>query len=124
MKKSLGDGVNLPHPNWNRVKIIRHFRREIYNGITLNDVFEEQTNLKDEIDKFKDFTMPKIQNKNDNKVLAFENINKPLERRQKVLNAFKSKIFPKRRTTQGKSLKILTLKQMLQRLHIELIDYI
>ena len=39
---------------------IRSFGRETYNGFfTLDDVLEEQINLKDEIGKFKEFAKPK-----------------------------------------------------------------
>ena len=81
-----------------------NFGREIYNGIKCNDIFEEQMNLQDNIDKFQDFTRPISQTKRDKKVLTFESINKPLEGRQKVLNGFKSKISPTRKTTQGTGL--------------------
>ena len=62
------------------------------------------------------------------KPLTFENANRLLKGRQKVLNGFKIKIFPTRKQTQGKGhpldlakqLKILTPKQMLQRLPIAL----
>ena len=79
---------------------------------------------------------PQIKEK---KVLTFESALRLLIGRQKVLNGFESKIFPIRKQTQGKGhplqlaqvarvakvsdsiqLKILTPKQMLQRLTIAL----
>ena len=45
-------------------KTILSFGREIYSGIlTLNDALEEQINLKDEIDKFKESTKLKTPDK-------------------------------------------------------------
>ena len=54
------------------------------------------------------------------KALTFENIILFLKGRQKVLNGFESKMFSIRKQTQGKGIKILTPKQMLQRLPIVL----
>ena len=45
-------------------KTIRSFRRDIYSKIyTLNDALEEEINLKDEIDKFKESTKLENQEK-------------------------------------------------------------
>ena len=49
--------------------------------------------------------------------MTFESVNKLLKRRQKVFNVFKSKMFSIRKATQGPGFKILTPKQMLQRLN-------
>ena len=69
-------------------KTIRSFRRDIYSKIfTLNDALEEEINLKDEIDKFKEST--KLENQEKRKELTFENAIKLLNGRQKVLNSFK-----------------------------------
>ena len=69
-------------------KTIRSFRRDIYSKIfTLNDVLEEEINLKDEIDKFKEST--KLENQEKRKELTFENAIRLLNGRQKVLNSFK-----------------------------------
>ena len=68
-------------------KTIRSFRRDIYSKIfTLNDALEEEINLKDEIDKFKEST--KLENQEKRKELTFENAIR-LNGRQKVLNSFK-----------------------------------
>ena len=103
--------------DFQKFKKIRPFRREIYNGVTLEYAIKEQINLKDAINKFEDFTKSKSWNKKEEKVLTFESVNKLLKRRQKVFNVFKSKMFPIRKATQGAGFKILTPKQMLQRLH-------
>ena len=50
---------------------------------------------------------------------AFESVNAYYEGRELTLNAFKSGIFPLK-ISQGKGLRILTSKQMLQRLPIAL----
>ena len=43
--------------DFQKLETIRSSVREIYNcSITLNETFEEQINLKNEIDKFVDFT--------------------------------------------------------------------
>ena len=45
-------------------KTIRSFRRDIYSKpFTLNDALEEEINLKDEIDKFKESTKLENQEK-------------------------------------------------------------
>ena len=117
-----------------KFKTIRSFGREIYSGIhTLNDALEEQINLKEEIDKFKESTKPKNLDTKEKKALAFENEIRLLKGKQKVLNAFESKILPTGKQTQGKcpfilaqvakvsdhaQIKMLTPEQMLQRLPI------
>ena len=69
-------------------KTIRSFRRDIYSKIfTLNGALEEEINLKDEIDKFKEST--KLENQEKRKELTFENAIRLLNGRQKVLNSFK-----------------------------------
>ena len=69
-------------------KTIRSFRRDTYSKIfTLNDALEEEINLKDEIDKFKEST--KLENQEKRKELTFENAIRLLNGRQKVLNSFK-----------------------------------
>ena len=54
-------------------------------------------------------------NKKEEKLLTYENAERRLKRRHKVLNGFESKIFPIGKQTQGKGTKILTPKQMLYR---------
>ena len=52
--------------------------------------------------------------------LTFDKAIRSLKGKQKVLNSFKSKIFPIGKQTQGKGIKILTPTQMVQRLSIAL----
>ena len=69
----------------------------------------------------------KAKKKKEEKALNFENVNKLLKGKQKKMNSFKSKIFSRRPGMLASStldlathLKILTTKQMLQRLPIGL----
>ena len=80
-------------------KAIRSFRREIYSIITVNDTFEEQINLKNEIDNFNENTKLKKLNKKEKKLLTHENADKVLRGRSKVLNGFESKIVPRGKQT-------------------------
>ena len=54
--------------------------------------------------------------------MTFENKIRLPKWRQKVLNGFESKTFPTGKQTQGKGIKILTSKQMLQGLPIALVQ--
>ena len=58
------------------------------------------------------------------KVLTYENVSRLLKGRQKVLNGFESKILPIGNQKHGKGLKILSPKQMFQRLTIALAQLI
>ena len=62
---------------------------------------------------------PKTKESKDKKRNTYESVNALYEGRELTLNAFKSGIFPIK-ATQGEGLKILTPKQMLQRLPIAL----
>ena len=58
-----------------KVKAIKCFGREIYGGvIILNDAFEEQINLKNDINKFSECTKPKSPSKKVKKVPTLENV--------------------------------------------------
>ena len=95
--------------------------REIYSGIiTLNHAFEKQINLKNEIDKFNEFTKPNTLNKKSEKVLTYKNADRLLKERRKVLNGYESKIFPIEKQTLGKERKVLTPNEILQGLKIAL----
>ena len=128
--------------DFQKFKTIRSSGREIYSGIIkLDDALEKQINLKDEIDKFKEPTTTKSEDKKQKKALISENALRLLRGRHEVLNDFKSKIFPIGKQIQEKGrprilascpsdlacigkisdhkhLKILTPKQTLQRLPI------
>ena len=77
---------------------------------------KKKINLKDEIDKSSESETKKAYKK----VLILENINRLSKGRQKVHNGFENNVFPKEKQTQGKKVKILTSKQKLQRLQIDL----
>ena len=68
--------------DFQKLKIIRSFGREICNGdIELNDAFEEQRKLKNEIDNFNQYTKPKSLKKEEEKVIADEKENRLLKER-------------------------------------------
>ena len=106
---------------------IKTFGRDIYEGkITIEEANEYQFNLLAEIMNFRKNTKPKSQEKKQEKEIVFENLYDFFEGREKVLDAFKSKIFSIKSKGAGilnpnhSKLKILTPKQMLQRLPIAL----
>ena len=77
---------------------VRSFAIEIYSGVfTLNDALEKKRNLKDEIDKYKEYTTSKNPDEKDEEALIFQNTIRFLRGRQNVLNCFESKIFPVRK---------------------------
>ena len=97
----------------------------------LGDALEQQIRLKDHIDIFKESTTPREPVKKEKKTLTIKNALMHLNGRQKALNAFESGIFAKQAQGKGlasilakvsdrKQLKILTPKQMLQKLPIAL----
>ena len=121
----------------------RYFGRENYNNdLSLDDALEQQIRLKDDIDIFKDSTKPKVSVEKEKKIQTLKNKIILLNRRQKVLNTFESRIFPIRKQEEElanilacvarvsrffdskfsnrKQLKILTPKEMLQTLPITL----
>ena len=109
-------------------RIIRAFVRDIYNGeITLKEADEDQASLLNEIMNFRDKTKPKDEEKKKRKKKdVLTNLYKFFEGREKVLNAFDSKIFPIKTKGTGylesepSSFKILTPNRMLKRLPIAL----
>ena len=106
---------------------IRTFGRDIYNGeITINEANEDQTSLLAEIINFKNKAKPRDKIKKQQKKDILENLYNLFEGREKVLNAFDSKIFPIKTKGTGylkskpSSFKKLTPNQMLKRLPIAL----
>ena len=85
-----------------------------------------QTDLLVEIMNFRKNTKPRSQEKKWEKEIVLENLHRFFEGREKVLDAFESKIFSIKSKGSGilnsdhSKLKILSLKQMLQRLPIAL----
>ena len=92
----------------------------------MKEADESQSDLLGEIKKFNDKTRPKTFWRKEIKEDALDNLNNFYEAREMVLNGFKSKIFLTKSTgkclfnTDNSKLKILTPKQMLQRLPIAL----
>ena len=87
---------------------------------------EYQTDLLAEIMSFKKHRNQAVKEKNEKKKLFFQNLYNFFEGREKILDAFESKIFSIKSKGAGilnpnhSKLKVLTPKQMLQRLPIAL----
>ena len=89
---------------------LRSFGIEIYSGVfTLNDALEKKGNLKDEVDKYKEYTTSKNSDEKDKKALIFENAIRFLRGRQNVLNCFESKIFLVRKQITEKDVQVCYL---------------
>ena len=82
----------------------------------------DHTNLLKNMKKFNDKSRLKTKEGRDKKRNAFDIVNALYEGRELTLNAFRNGIVPikEKQGKQGKGLKILTHKQMLQRLPIAL----
>ena len=93
----------------------RSFGDNIYTGtININEGEMDQSNLLENMVEFNDKSRPKTK-EGKNKKRKNESANALYEGKNLNFNAFKSRIFPIK-STQAKGIKILTLKQMLQRL--------
>ena len=79
----------------------------------------DQTNLLKNWIEFGERYRPRTKKDTDKKRNTFKSVNALQEGRELILNAFRSGIFPMKEK-QGKGLKMLTPKQMLQRLPIAL----
>ena len=75
----------------------------------------DQTNLLENIMEFNNKSKPKTKEGKDKKRNTFDSVNALYEGQELSVNAFRSGIFPIKET-KGNRLKILTPKQMLQRL--------
>ena len=113
--------------DFTKFNTIRTFGEDIYNGkITLEEADEDQSDLTDEINEFTKKTRLKSDKKKRKREIVKENLYNFFEAREMVLNVFESKIFLTKSTGIGilnidnSKLKILTPKQMLQRLSIAL----
>ena len=105
--------------DFQQYETIRSFDKSIYTGKnTIDEGEEDQNNLLENMVEFNNKFRPKA-NKVKVKRNIFDRVNALYEGRELTLNAFKSGIFPVK-ATQGKILKIITTKQMLQRLPIDL----
>ena len=115
------------HIDYNNFQAIKTFGQDIYKGkITTEEADKHQTDLFVEIMNFRKNTKPRGQEKKREKEIVLENLYNFFEGREKILDAFESKIFLIKSKGVGilnpnhSKLKILTHKQMLQRLPIPL----
>ena len=106
---------------------IKNFGRDIYESkIAIKEAHEYQTDLLTEILNFRKNTKPRSQEKKQEKEIVLKNLYHFFEGTEKTLDAFESKIFLTKSKGAGilnpdhSKLKILTPKQMLQRLPIAL----
>ena len=106
--------------DFQRFETIKSFGDNIYFGkINIDEAKMDQSNLLENIVEFNNKSRLREKKGKDKKRNTFDSVNAVQEGRKLTLNAFKSGIFPIK-TTQRKGLKILTPKQMLQRLSIAL----
>ena len=106
---------------------IKTFGPDTYESkITIEEADKHQTHLLVEIMNFRKNTKPRSQEKKREKEIVLQNLHNFFEGREKILDAFESKIFSIKSKGSGilnpdhSKLKILTPKQMLQRLPIAL----
>ena len=104
---------------------LKTFGRDIYEGkIMIKKANEYQTDLLAEIINFKKYMKPRSQEKKTRKNIVLNHLYNFFESREKILDAFESKIFSIKPKGAGilnpnhSKLKILSAKQMLQRLPI------
>ena len=105
------------------IHIVLKTFRDIYKGkIMIEEANEYQTDLSAEIMNFRKNMKPRSQEKQKQKEIVQENLYKFWEGREKILDAFESKIFLTKSKGAGilnpdhSKLKVLTPKRMLQRL--------
>ena len=113
--------------NFRNFRTIRTFGRDIYEGkITLKEADEDQTNLLHKIRNFRDKTKPQKVEKKQEKKIVLDNLYQFFEAREILLDGFENRILSIKSKGSGflnsdrSKLKILTPKQMLQRLPIAL----
>ena len=106
--------------NLQQYKTIRSFGESIYTQkASIVEAEEDQSNLLKNIVEFNSKSRAKNKEGKDKKRDTYESAYVLYESRELTLNAFKSGIFPIK-VTKGEGLKILTPKQILQRLPIAL----
>ena len=113
--------------NFRNFQTIRTFGRDIYEDkITLEVADKDQSNSLNSIRDFRDKTRPQNDKKKQEKEIVPKNLYKFFEAREIFLDGFHSKIFSIKSKglgtlhTDRSELKILTPKQMLQRIAIAL----
>ena len=126
-RKNLVYRANEHAYSFKNFKTIKTFGRDIYNGkIASKEIDEDKINLLVEIIIFKSKIKPEKPEKKQKKDDILRNLYGLFDVRERVLDAFEWKIFPVKNKGTGFSsfdlskLKILTPKQMLQRLPIAL----
>ena len=99
--------------------ILEHLKQwDLYNKRdNIDKADQEKSDLVDSFFDFNSKTKPKSQKDKKRKKNVFDSIKNLYKGRELVINAFKSGLFSLKSTT-GKGLKILTPKQLLQRLPI------
>ena len=101
-------------------KTVRSFGDDIYNNrINLDEVGQEQSDLLDYLFDFNSKTKLESKKGKIRKNDVFDSVRDLYKGRELVINTFKIGLFPLKSTT-GTELKILTPKQLLQRLPIAL----
>ena len=106
--------------DFKQYETIRSFGESIYTGKSFIDEAEEyQNNLIKNMVEYNNKSRPKNKEGKVKKRDTFESLNALYKGQELTLNTFKSGIFPMK-ATQGRALKILTPKQMLQKLSIAL----
>ena len=113
--------------NFRNFRTIRTFDRDIYEGkITLEDAYEDQSNLLNSIRDFRDKTRPQNDKKKQEKEIVVKGLYKYFEAREIFLDGFDSRIISISSKGSGllniyrSKLKILTPKQIPERLPIAL----
>ena len=110
--------------DFRKFQTMRTFGEDIYDGqITLEEADKDQSDLLNENKNFSDKTWPKNYKKKQEKKITLDSLYNFFEAREMVLNGLKSKIFLIKSKGSGllnSKLKILTPKQMLQRLPVAL----
>ena len=113
--------------DFRKFQTIRTFGKDIYEGqINLEEAVKDQPDLLNEIKNFSEKMRPKSYKKRQEKEIVSDSLYKLYNGREMVLNGFKSKIFLIKSKGSGilnidnSKLKILTPKQMIQRLPIAL----
>ena len=89
--------------------------------MNIDEAEEDQSNILKNIVEFNEESRTRTKESKDKKRDTYEGVSALYEGRKLTLKAFKSGTFPIK-ITQGKGLKILTPKQMLQRLPIALVQ--
>ena len=80
--------------SFKNVQTIKTFARDIYEGeITIKEADEYQTGLLTEILDLRKYTKPRSEEKKQEKEIVLQNLYKLFEGKEKILNAFESKIF-------------------------------